>query len=27
LAAGRRVSKANWFSRAWEGLRLTFFGP
>jgi serine-type D-Ala-D-Ala carboxypeptidase (penicillin-binding protein 5/6) len=27
LAAGRRVGKANWFSRAWEGLRLTFFGP
>jgi D-alanyl-D-alanine carboxypeptidase (penicillin-binding protein 5/6) len=27
LAAGRRVGKANWFARAWEGLRLTFFGP
>ncbi len=27
LAAGRRVSKANWFSRAWEGLRLTLFSP
>jgi len=27
LAAGRRVGKANWFSRAFEGLRLTFFGP
>lgn len=27
LAAGRRVGKANWFSRAWEGLRLTVFGP
>ena len=27
LSAGRRVGKANWFSRAWEGLRLTFFGP
>jgi D-alanyl-D-alanine carboxypeptidase (penicillin-binding protein 5/6) len=27
LVAGRRVGKANWFSRAWEGLRLTFFGP
>ena len=27
LAAGRRVGRANWFSRAWEGLRLTLFGP
>jgi D-alanyl-D-alanine carboxypeptidase (penicillin-binding protein 5/6) len=27
LAAGRRVGKANWFARAWEGLRLTFFSP
>jgi D-alanyl-D-alanine carboxypeptidase (penicillin-binding protein 5/6) len=27
LAAGRRIGKANWFSRAWEGLRLTLFGP
>jgi len=27
LAAGRNVGKANWFARAWEGLRLTFFGP
>jgi len=27
LAAGRRVGRANWFARAWEGLRLTFFGP
>jgi D-alanyl-D-alanine carboxypeptidase (penicillin-binding protein 5/6) len=27
LQAGRRVGKANWFVRAWEGLRLTFFGP
>ncbi|QGZ95130.1 D-alanyl-D-alanine carboxypeptidase family protein [Terricaulis silvestris] len=27
LVAGRNVGKANWFSRAWEGLRLTFFGP
>jgi D-alanyl-D-alanine carboxypeptidase (penicillin-binding protein 5/6) len=27
LTAGRRVGKANWFSRAWEGLRLTLFGP
>ncbi len=26
LAAGRRVGRANWFSRAWEGLRLTLFG-
>jgi D-alanyl-D-alanine carboxypeptidase (penicillin-binding protein 5/6) len=27
LVAGRRVGKANWFSRAFEGLRLTAFGP
>lgn len=27
LTAGRRIGKANWFSRAWEGLRLTLFGP
>lgn len=27
LAAGRRIGRANWFSRAWEGLRLTLFGP
>jgi serine-type D-Ala-D-Ala carboxypeptidase (penicillin-binding protein 5/6) len=27
LAAGRHVGRANWFARAWEGLRLTFFGP
>jgi D-alanyl-D-alanine carboxypeptidase (penicillin-binding protein 5/6) len=27
LAAGRQVGKANWFSRAFEGLRLTLFGP
>lgn len=27
LVAGRRVGKANWFVRAWEGLRLTLFGP
>ena len=27
LVAGRNVGKANWFSRAWEGLRLTVFGP
>lgn len=27
LTAGRRVGKANWFSRAFEGLRLTLFGP
>ena len=26
LAAGRRVGRANWFSRAFEGLRLTLFG-
>lgn len=26
LAAGRRIGKANWFARAWEGLRLTLFG-
>jgi D-alanyl-D-alanine carboxypeptidase (penicillin-binding protein 5/6) len=27
LAAGRRIGRANWFSRAFEGLRLTLFGP
>ncbi len=27
LAAGRKVGRANWFARAWEGLRLTLFGP
>lgn len=27
LAAGRRVGRANPFARAWEGLRLTLFGP
>lgn len=27
LAAGRNVGRANWFSRAFEGLRLTVFGP
>lgn len=27
LAAGRGVGRANWFARAWEGLRLTVFGP
>jgi D-alanyl-D-alanine carboxypeptidase (penicillin-binding protein 5/6) len=27
LTAGRRVGRANWFVRAWEGLRLTLFGP
>lgn len=27
LTAGRRVGRANWFSRAFEGLRLTLFGP
>ena len=27
LVAERKVGKANWFSRAFEGLRLTFFGP
>lgn len=27
LVAGRRIGRANWFSRAWEGLRLTAFGP
>jgi D-alanyl-D-alanine carboxypeptidase (penicillin-binding protein 5/6) len=27
LVAERNVGKANWFSRAFEGLRLTFFGP
>lgn len=27
LVAGRRIGRANWFARAWEGLRLTLFGP
>jgi serine-type D-Ala-D-Ala carboxypeptidase (penicillin-binding protein 5/6) len=27
LTAGRNVGRANWFVRAWEGLRLTIFGP
>ncbi|MGQ0534336.1 MAG: D-alanyl-D-alanine carboxypeptidase family protein [Caulobacteraceae bacterium] len=27
LAAGRRVGRANWFARAWEGLRLSVSGP
>ena len=27
LVAGRRVGRANWFSRAFEGLRLTLLGP
>ena len=27
LSAGRRIGRANWFARAFEGLRLTFFGP
>jgi D-alanyl-D-alanine carboxypeptidase (penicillin-binding protein 5/6) len=27
LTAGRRIGRANWFERAWEGLRLTLFGP
>lgn len=26
LVAGRKIGRANWFSRAWEGLRLTLFG-
>lgn len=26
LVAGRRIGHANWFARAWEGLRLTLFG-
>jgi D-alanyl-D-alanine carboxypeptidase (penicillin-binding protein 5/6) len=26
LTAGRKIGRANWFSRAWEGLRLTLFG-
>ena len=26
LAAGRGIGRANWFSRAWTGLRLTLFG-
>lgn len=27
LTAGRRIGRANWLARAFEGLRLTFFGP
>lgn len=27
LVAGRKIGRANWFSRAFEGLRLTLFGP
>lgn len=27
LVAGRTVGRANWFARAWEGLRLSLFGP
>jgi len=27
LTAGRKIGRANWFSRAWEGLRLSVFGP
>jgi D-alanyl-D-alanine carboxypeptidase (penicillin-binding protein 5/6) len=27
LTAGRNIGRANWFARAWEGLRLTLFGP
>jgi D-alanyl-D-alanine carboxypeptidase (penicillin-binding protein 5/6) len=27
LVAGRNIGRANWFSRAFEGLRLTLFGP
>lgn len=27
LAAGRKIGRANWFSRAFEGLRLSIFGP
>jgi serine-type D-Ala-D-Ala carboxypeptidase (penicillin-binding protein 5/6) len=27
LVAGRRVGRANWFARAFEGLRLSLFGP
>lgn len=27
LAAGRRIGRVNWFSRAFEGLRLTLFSP
>lgn len=27
LTAGRRIGRADWFSRAFEGLRLTLFGP
>jgi hypothetical protein len=26
LVSGRRIGRANWFARAWEGLRLTAFG-
>ena len=27
LVAGRKIGHANWFSQAWEGLRLTLSGP
>lgn len=27
LIAGRKISRANWFARAWEGLLLTLSGP
>ncbi|WP_395648274.1 D-alanyl-D-alanine carboxypeptidase family protein [Terricaulis sp.] len=27
LVAERKIGRANWFARAWEGLRLTLFGP
>ncbi|MEZ5971248.1 MAG: D-alanyl-D-alanine carboxypeptidase family protein [Hyphomonadaceae bacterium] len=27
LTAARKIGRANWFSRAFEGLRLTLFGP
>jgi len=27
LTAGSKVGRANWFARAWEGLRLSLFGP
>lgn len=27
LVAQRKIGRANWFVRFWEGLRLTFFGP
>lgn len=27
LVAQRKIGRANWFVRAWEGLRLTLFGP